>query len=390
MLESDVVIVGGGIAGATAAAMLGRAGISTILVDRHSAPRPDFRCEKLEEGQITRLKRTGLAETIFAATTPSEQLWIARYGVVIDRRTDRQINARYEVMVEAMRGAIQAPATFQVGQVVDIALAASRQTITLDDGSVISARLVVLACGLSERLGHTLGLTRELLSPCHSVSVGFDMRPAGPAAFPFRALTWYPARSAQKIGYLTLFPIGQTTRANLFVYRQVQDPWLRALHEAPRETLQAALPGLERVSGPYEVSSAVRVRSADLYQARGVERAGIVLVGDAFATSCPAAGTGLDKVLTDVERLCTVYIPRWLASPGMGADKIAAFYADPEKRACDAWSLERAYQARTAATGHSLRAQLRRRLVFISQLGAGMARKLTTSVPPTARKPTPD
>jgi 2-polyprenyl-6-methoxyphenol hydroxylase-like FAD-dependent oxidoreductase len=36
---------------------------------------------------------------------------------------------------------------------------------------------------------------------------------------------------------------------------------------------------------------------------------GLVLVGDAFSTSCRAAGTGCDKVFTDVERLCNVYIP---------------------------------------------------------------------------------
>ena len=62
-----------------------------------------------------------------------------------------------------------------------------------------------------------------------------------------------------------------------------------------------------------------------------MRQAGVVLVGDAFATSCPAAGTGTGKVFTDVERLCNVHIPRWLATPGMGADKIAAFYDDPVK-----------------------------------------------------------
>ena len=61
-----------------------------------------------------------------------------------------------------------------------------------------------------------------------------------------------------------------------------------------------------------------------------------MLVGDAFATSCPAAGTGARKVLVDVERLCNVHIPRWLATPGMGEAKIAAFYDDPVKQACDA------------------------------------------------------
>ena len=72
-----------------------------------------------------------------------------------------------------------------------------------------------------------------------------------------------------------------------------------------------------------------------------------MLVGDAFATSCPAAGTGTSKVFTDVERLCNVHIPRWLASDGMGVDKIAAFYDDPVKRACDRHSADKAFNLRS-------------------------------------------
>ena len=40
----------------------------------------------------------------------------------------------------------------------------------------------------------------------------------------------------------------------------------------------------------------------------------------------------------DVERLCNLYIPDWLSTDGMDPDKIAGFYDDPVKRACDAAS----------------------------------------------------
>ena len=33
-------------------------------------------------------------------------------------------------------------------------------------------------------------------------------------------------------------------RANLFVYRDMSDPWLRRLRDAPRETLLALMPNL--------------------------------------------------------------------------------------------------------------------------------------------------
>jgi hypothetical protein len=58
--------------------------------------------------------------------------------------------------------------------------------------------------------------------------------------------------------------------------------------------------------------------------------------------------------MTDAERLAHVHIPAWLASPGMGADKIAAFYDDPVKKAVDAHSAAKARYVRAIATDASL------------------------------------
>jgi 2-polyprenyl-6-methoxyphenol hydroxylase-like FAD-dependent oxidoreductase len=156
-------------------------------------------------------------------------------------------------------------------------------------------------------------------------------------------------------------------RANLMVYRDMRDPWLREMRHAPKETLVKLMPGFGRLLGDFEVPGAVKIRPADLYTTRGVEQAGIVLVGDAFATSCPAAGTGTTKVFTDVERLCNVHIPAWLATPGMGAEKIAAFYADPVKVAADSASLAKAYSLRSLSIDQGLAWKCRRWARFLGR-----------------------
>jgi hypothetical protein len=87
---TDIAIIGGGLAGSTAAAMLGRAGISTILVDPHPIYPCDFRVEKLSgNDQLARLFKTGIAESVLRSTTHEGENWIARFGYLLDRKPRR-------------------------------------------------------------------------------------------------------------------------------------------------------------------------------------------------------------------------------------------------------------------------------------------------------------
>ncbi|MGD9846901.1 MAG: FAD-dependent oxidoreductase, partial [Variibacter sp.] len=336
MRRMDIAIVGGGLAGSLAAVMLGRAGADVTLIDPHEVYPPDFRCEKLDGSQIAVLHKTGLAPAVFKAASPDDEIVTARGGRIIDRRPHNQCGILYDDLVNTVRREIPAGVTVIVGKVTEIANGPDRQSLTLANGETLSARLVVLASGLNIGLRHMLGIERELLSASHSVSVGFDVSPAGQARFPFRALTYYPQSIADRMAYLSLFPIQSGTRANLFLYRDMEDPLLRMLRTAPHEALLSLMPDLERVTGPLQVNGFVKIRPVDLCRMRNPLRDGVVLVGDAFATSCPAAGTGTNKVLTDIERLCNVHIPRWLLSPGMDSAKIKEFYDDPVKTETDA------------------------------------------------------
>ena len=204
--------------------------------------------------------------------------------------------------------------------------------------------------------------------------------PVGRAAFDFPALTYFSERPSDRIPYLTLFPIGNRMRANLFAYREADDPWLREMRRKPVETMNAALPRLRRITGEYAVSGDVKIRPADLYVSTGYRQPGIVLVGDAFATTCPVTGTGTDKVFTDVTQLCNVHIPAWLATEGMGEAKIASFYEDPVKQACDAWSSAKAFSFRKVTMDRGIYWKAQRWARFLGWLGKGTARRMRNSV----------
>ena len=374
MRQTDIAIVGGGLAGSTAAAMLGRAGIDAVLIDSHPVYPPDFRCEKLDASQVRLLHKTGLAGPVLAAATADEEVWVARFGHLVEKRPSGQYDMLYDTMVNAVRAQIPPATAFVHAKATAIATSADRQTVTLSNGEEISARLIVLANGLNVALRHTLGIGREIISPCHSISIGFDIAPVGRPAFDFPSLTYFPELNTDRMAYVTLFPIGGTMRVNLFVYRDMQDPWLRAMRHTPVETLFALVPGLRKFTGEAEIGE-VKIRPVDLHVSTGYRQAGVVLVGDAFATSCPAAGTGCNKVFTDVERLCHVHIPAWLASAGMDDDKIAAFYADQVKTDCDAACEAKAFFLRSLSTETGLLWQVRRWSRFIGRLGVGTLRQ---------------
>ncbi len=382
MRQTDIAIIGGGLAGSAAAAMLGRAGVSAVLIEPHQKHPPELRCEKIGgQQQIDRLAKTGLLDAVFNAATHDEEIWLARFGRVIDKRPSQQHGFLYETLVNTVRGEIPPSVETIYAKAVSIRTSDNRQTVGLSTGEDISARLVVLANGASIGLRDQLKIGRPVISACHSISVGFDIAPKTRDTFEFPALTYFAEATRHRTAYLTLFPIGETMRGNLFVYREANDPWVRAMRRTPEAALDECLPKLRALIGDYTISSDVKIRQIDLYESDNVVQPGIVLVGDAFASPCPGSGCGTDKVFTDVAQLCSVHIPNWLATPGMGAEKIAQYYSQPLKLECDAWAKNKAFTLRAVTLENSLYWRMQRWMRFFGRLGEGIVRRARETLP---------
>ena len=375
-LQTDVVIVGGGLAGSLAAAMLARQGLRVVLVDLNEVYPPGLRCEKISGRQVAMLRKSPIVDDVLAAASPFSEFWVARFGRVVEKRLEGQYGITYDALVNRVRRSIPDAAVKITGKVSTIACSDQRQTVTLATGEEIQARLIILATGLNEGLRRSLGITREVVSKCHSVALGFNLKPIGRSSFDFQALTYYGEHPTDRVAYITLFPIGEAMRANLMVYRPVDDLCVRALREQPDASLAGLLPGLESIVGPTLVEGPVQIRPIDLYRSGGHLQPGVVLVGDAFGTACPAAGTGTDKVYTDVTQLCNVHVAQWLETAGMGIEKIAAFYADPLKVACDRRSFNEAFRLRAASVDESLSWWVQRRVRFVGQLARGTVQQM--------------
>ena len=372
-IPNDVIIIGAGLAGLTAATAAVRRGLSVTLIsalERHPA---DFRGEKLGEAAMASFDRLGAGVAARAQLTAMEGVWSYRFSRQVGRSTEREFASDYADLVNALGAALPREANRTTGRVAGIVTGPELQQVMLTDGRSFSGRLVVVATGLGDAVRRMLGIERVVLSAAHSLSIGFDLcEPV--RRFDFPSLVWGRDRTDPLLSYLTLFPIGDRMRGNLFSYRPATDPWTGAFRRDPTAGLSATMPELMRLVGPMTVAPEVVVRPIDVVETRGVRRDGVVLLGDAFSVVCPITGMGMAKALNDADLLVNTHLPRWLATPGMAAAKLASFYEDPQKTALDGTALRDSLVGRQLALGRTpywrLRGLAGTALAFLRELRA--------------------
>ena len=331
----DVLIVGGGISGTLAATALGRAGYEVCLIDRYATYPVDFRAEHLDGPQVDQLRRLGVLDALTLGLYRGETVTLARSGHIIGVAGTLNYGLPYEVLVNRARALLPSNVRAVTARVANIETSDTIQRVGMSDGRVVDGRLIVLATGQGLALAKQVGIGRRLVRAAHSLTFGFDIERVDGSAFEHSFLVYQREKIPDRIDYLAAFTMGAATRINLFTYRDYREPWTQAFLGDPGKGLAETLPGLSTVIGDYRAVGPVVARPVDLYTSEGYRRDGVVLIGDAFQAACPATGMGMVRLLTDIEQLTAIHVPRWLATPGMSAAKITTFYDDPVKRACD-------------------------------------------------------
>lgn len=345
----DVVVIGGGFAGCSMSIALGRAGHKVMMIDINAhSPASLFRAEKISTDQLHLLRELDLLDDFKSAATPVDQFINIRGRRIIDCPYVEEYGLLYSEMIEVLRKRMP-PDVFKLGRVMDIELSANIQRVTLANGDIISTRLVVLATGQGEALCRKLGLNRHSTHAQQTVCVGFFLKPPV-SGFRFPALAAYGERYKDGVDYVSLFPLGDKMRGNLFMFCDVRDARITALRQQKLPALLDLMPGLQPWIEDCEWVGETAIFPVELDKCDNIIRNGIIAIGDAFRTSCPAVGTGLSCALVDVIAALG-HIDEWLKTEGMDAAKISSFYSNPTKAANDAHAYRRAARRRYVHSG---------------------------------------
>ena len=372
----DVVIVGAGMAGAIAAFVLGKAGIRVVLIDSAESQAPVFKAEKIEPDQATLLRALGVMDIVLPECRRIHRIACGQNGRIWGYLEIEQYGCSYHDLVNAVRRNLPDSVKVIISRATTLHISPDIQEVSLADGEVVKGRLLVLASGAQTRLQDQLPIQRTVVSAKHSLHMGFDLGPARTFARSAESLSYREKWSVGAIDFITLFPIHNTLRVNLFTYWNVRDPIVQEIRQHGLEPLLAFMPQLPKVAGGLQLSSRVDCMPVDLYRTEHAVNPGVVLLGDAFQSVCPATGSGLSKVLVDVQTLLR-HVPQWLQTDGMNSNKIHQFYADASKQATDKRSLQIALERRQLCLDPSFGWQLRRWKRYFPRWVAGITSALS-------------
>jgi 2-polyprenyl-6-methoxyphenol hydroxylase-like FAD-dependent oxidoreductase len=364
--ESDILIIGAGLAGSTAAAVLGRRFRVTVVDPRPTCP-PVFKAEKIEPEQAELLRDLGLFESLRLHVHRIRRIHSYYRGRLVRITPTEQYGAHYSTIVNAIRAAIPEKVAFRLGRVTNVSNSDDFQWVTVDTGETLQCRLVLLACGLNAQVLQNLQLKRVCVQKDQSLAAAFSILASDGQPFNFDALTYAIRSSHSGIDYVSLFPMERMLRANLFAFPGRDGSWLRRLVSDPNAELPRCVLALHRLLGRYQIQGPVQTSRIDLYRSHGNPQPGIVPIGDAFQNVCPSTGIGLSKIFTDVAVL-SEHVSHWFEAPGMGPEKLSAFFNDPRKVAIDQKALQTAAYRRNACLAQSMRWRVHRTRLRLSLL----------------------
>jgi 2-polyprenyl-6-methoxyphenol hydroxylase-like FAD-dependent oxidoreductase len=312
-MEHDVIVVGGGLGGSALATVLAKKGVRVLVLERETAFKDRVRGENMLPWGVATASKLGLLEPLTAAGGhPTRYMHLHMPGGGDKRDLPATtahgqtcLNMFHPALQETLlAGAVAAGADVRRGVVVegaDVVSGRSPSVAFTEDGQTgtASARLVVCADGRASK-GRTWG--------------GFELK-RDPELLTIAGVllegTHVPDDSSHLVvgpGVASfLAPLGGGRARTYAVYPSV----VEKRHLSGKEKLPAFLEVCHAAGVPREWLAGAQI-AGPLAEFVGADtwvdapaRRGLVLVGDAAASSDPSWGSGLSLTLLDVDALAS-------------------------------------------------------------------------------------
>ncbi len=305
---TDVVIVGGGVAGSALALLLGRQGLEVELLEKGAFPREKACGEGVMPAGAAALARMGVE----VEGAPFQGVRYHAGPIVAAGRFTKAhgIGLRRRVLDEALFRAAARHARAVCGVKVDGPLVANGRVVgVLASGAEHRARLVVAADGVHSTLRRKLGLNGAVPRRRAGARAHFRLAKGAP---PSRWVDIFLGGDAE--AYVTPLPRGELLVALLgdeTVLRR--DSFLRTVRSHP--ALAERMEGAEQISEMAGMSPLV---------VRPVKRIvpGLALIGDAAGSTDPITGGGISQALLSAELLAS-HIARSFPMEAADLDRFA-------------------------------------------------------------------
>ncbi|RUO47800.1 UbiH/Coq6 family FAD-binding oxidoreductase [Pseudidiomarina aquimaris] len=302
----QIVIVGGGLVGASAAVAAVRAGHQVTLLERGAAPDAgaasddwDLRISSVHQTNVAWLEELG----VWAQVEPTK--FLSYDGLSVTTRDRQTLNfSAQEVAAERLGVMVEndalVRACWQVLRTHDSATllpetevkgyGLAQRAITLSDGQTLNYDLLIGADGANSAVAKAAGIGVR----------GWDygmrcLLAIAEVEQPLPAATWEVFRAE---GPYALLPLGEHL-ACLIDYR-TEEEWRNAATAEVEQKLQATFTD---VIGPYKLQKHASFPLRRQRALRYFDPCGVALIGDAAHSIHPLAGQGVNLGFTDVQVL---------------------------------------------------------------------------------------